>query len=275
MQSKPTIITVAITGSVPMKSDNPAVPITVNEQIESTQESYESGASIVHIHVRDENGKPSSNVETFAEVIEGIKKFCPGMVIQTSTGGRGRDHRERGSSLCLKPDMASLATGSVNFPNIIYENAPELIRELASKMKSQRIKPEIEVFDLSMIYRAAELVEAGLIDAPIHAQFIFGIKNGLPPREEVLNFFISELLSFIPGSTWTASGIGRYQELMIDYSISKGGHARTGLEDNIRLNRETLAPSNAALVRIAAQISEKYERPIASVKEARSILNLD
>ncbi|MCG8559843.1 MAG: 3-keto-5-aminohexanoate cleavage protein, partial [Hyphomicrobiales bacterium] len=147
--AEPCIITAAITGSQPKKTDNPAVPVTPPEQIESTQEAYEAGAALVHIHVRDENEDPSSDPDLYHQVQEGVEKHCPGMIIQFSTGGRGRDQSQRGAMLHHRPDMASLATGSVNFPKGIYENPPELVTGLASSMLDNDVKPEIEVFDLA------------------------------------------------------------------------------------------------------------------------------
>ncbi|MGN6669630.1 MAG: 3-keto-5-aminohexanoate cleavage protein, partial [Trinickia sp.] len=159
----PVIITIAITGALPRKKDNPAVPVTPSEQIESTHEAFEAGASLVHIHVRNADETPSSHPDLYAQVQEGIRKHCPGMIVQFSTGGRGRDQATRGAMLHLKPDMASLATGSVNFPTGIYENPPDFVEGLARTMLENGIKPEIEVFDLAMLYSAAKLAKAGLI----------------------------------------------------------------------------------------------------------------
>ncbi|MGE5090363.1 MAG: 3-keto-5-aminohexanoate cleavage protein, partial [Candidatus Levyibacteriota bacterium] len=152
--STPCIITVAITGSVPRKKDNPAVPISVEEQIESTHEAFEAGAALVHLHVRNDDESPTSNPERFGKVLEGIRAHCPGMITQISTGGRSGAGRERGAMLSLSPDMASLATGSVNFPARVYDNAPDLVDWLAAEMLRFRIKPEVEAFDLSMIFQA-------------------------------------------------------------------------------------------------------------------------
>ena len=165
--SKPVIITTAITGSQPKKKDSPAVPVTPAEQIESTHEAFEAGSALVHIHVRDKNEDSSSDPELFAQVQEGILKHCPGMIIQFSTGGRGREADQRGSMLYLKPDMASLSTGSVNFPTIIYENPPQLIDQLAASMHQFGVKPEIEVFDAAMLYTAIKMAEKGSIPAPM------------------------------------------------------------------------------------------------------------
>ena len=187
--TQPTIITCAITGALPRKAQTPAVPVTPAEQIESTHEAYESGAALVHIHVRNKDESPSSDPELFALVQDGVKKHCPGMIIQFSTGGRGRSQNERGRALNLKPDMASLATGSVNFPKQIYENPPDLVEDLARTMLENNVKPEIEVFDLAMLYNAHDLAERGLIKKPLHVQFVMGIPNALPARRKVWNFW--------------------------------------------------------------------------------------
>jgi uncharacterized protein (DUF849 family) len=272
--TEPCIITVAITGSVPRKEDTPAVPVTVSEQIESTQEAFEAGATIVHVHVRDEQQRPSSDAEKFAAFQEGVRKHCPGMIVQFSTGGRGRAAEERGSMLHHRPDMASLATGSVNFPNMIYENHPELVRELAERMLEYDIKPEIEIFDLAMLYTAARMAGEGLLKSPMHVQFVFGLKNALPPRREILEFELAELKKLMPDATWTAAGIGRSQLELNRWALEMGGHCRTGLEDNIRFDKSRLAASNAELVARVAGLCGEYGRHPASVKEAREILSM-
>jgi 3-keto-5-aminohexanoate cleavage enzyme len=272
--TKPCIITVAITGSVPRKEDTPAVPVTVSEQIESTHEAFEAGATIVHVHVRDEQQRPSSDPDKFAAFQEGVRKHCPGMIVQFSTGGRGRAAEERGSMLHHRPDMASLATGSVNFPNMIYENHPELVDELAARMLEYDIKPEIEIFDLAMLYTAARMVGDGQLKAPLHVQFVFGLKNALPPRREILEFEVAQLKALLPDATWTAAGIGRSQLEMNHWALELGGHCRTGLEDNIRYDKSRLAASNAELVARVAGLCADYNRHPASVEEARRILSL-
>jgi hypothetical protein len=171
---QPVVIAVAITGSVPRKKDNPALPVTPAEQIESTHAAYEKGASLVHIHVRNDDETPSSDPARFQAVQQGIAKHCPGMIIQFSTGGRGRDQAARGSSLYLRPDMASLSTGSVNFPTIVYENSAALVTDLATKMKEGGIRPEIEIFDLSHLHGARRLVDEGLMDDRPHERHLDG-----------------------------------------------------------------------------------------------------
>ena len=270
----PCIITVAITGSVPKKIDNPTIPITVSEQIESTRMCYDAGASLVHLHVRNEDESPSSDVNKFKELLAGIKESCPNMIIQFSTGGRGRSHEERGQMLYLKPDMASLATGSVNFPTSIYENPPSLINDLAHSMLNNSIKPEIEIFDLAMLYNAIEMVKDGLLLEPLHVQFVFGIRNALPAKKNILEFQINELKKFLPQSTWTAAGLGKSQLIVNEWSLELGGHCRTGLEDNIKYDKTRLANGNEELVERLALLSNKFNRPVATPLEARKILGL-
>ncbi|MGY2490806.1 3-keto-5-aminohexanoate cleavage protein [Cupriavidus sp. CP313] len=272
---EPCIISVAITGSVPRKKDNPAVPISVAEQIESTHASYEAGATLVHLHVRDELENSSSDPTRFAALQEGIRKHCPGMIVQFSTGGRGREASQRGAMLHLRPDMASLATGSVNFPTSVYENPPDFVRTLATTMREFHVKPEIEIFDLAMLYNTAELVKEGLIAAPPHVQFVFGIRNALPARREILAFQVEQLQTLLPGATWTAAGIGRHQLEVNHWTLELGGHCRTGLEDNIRWDQDTLAASNAQLVGRVAQLCEQYGRAVATPAQARALLGLN
>jgi 3-keto-5-aminohexanoate cleavage enzyme len=274
MTTTPCIITVAITGSLPKKADNPAVPITVQEQIESTHEAFEAGASLVHLHVRNDDGSPSSSPERFAQVMQGIRQHCPGMIIQFSTGGRSGAGRERGAHLELRPDMASLATGSVNFPNRVYENAPDLVEWLAQQMRTYGIKPEVEAFDLSMLMQAARMEREQTIQGPLHVQFVMGIKNAMPVDREVFEFYVHTLKRLSPQATWTGAGIGRDQMTLARWSLELGGHCRTGLEDNVRLDRDTLAPSNAALVKAVRTLCEESQRPVATAEQARVLLGL-
>ena len=272
--SKPCIICVAITGSVPRKEDNPAVPITVDEQVESTQAAFEAGATICHAHVRNDDQTTSSDPEKFARLKEGLEKHCPGMIIQFSTGGRSGAGTERGGMLPLRPDMASLTVGSNNFPTRVYENPPDLVDWLASEMITYNIKPEIEAFDLSHIFQAAKMQEDGRLKGPAYVQFVMGVKNAMPVDREVFDFYLHTMKRLLPDSEWCAAGIARHQIEVNEWCVAAGGHARTGLEDNIRMNRDTLAPSNAALVERVVELCEQYERPVATTAEARAILGL-
>jgi 3-keto-5-aminohexanoate cleavage enzyme len=273
--SSPAIIAVAITGSVPRKSDNPAVPISVIEQIESTHEAFEAGAALVHIHVRNDDETPSSDPGRFAAVQAGVRRHCPNMVIQFSTGGRGRDQAARGSALFHQPDMASLSTGSVNFPTIVYENPASFVTELAVTMKDTAVRPEIEIFDLSHLHGARRLVEAGLIDDAPHVQFVMGVKNAMPAEQHLLDILLGELRRILPRATWTAAGIGRHQTEVMQWALTRDANGvRTGLEDNIRVARHRLASSNAELVTIAGDILNAHGRRPATPTEARAMLGL-
>ena len=272
--NQPVVIAVAITGSVPRKKDTPAVPVIPSEQIESTHQAFEAGASLVHIHVRNADESSGSDPDKFAEVQAGVRKHCPGMIVQFSTGGRGREASERGAMLHLKPDMASLATGSVNFPTNIYENAPDFVESLARAMLENGIKPEIEVFDLAMLYNAANLVKKGLLLDPPHVQFVMGIPNAMPARRTIFDFLRSELAAVLPNATWVAAGVGRFQWEVNQWCLEAGGHCRTGLEDNLRVTPDRLAASNAELVKKIAENCERFGRRPATPAEARAILGL-
>ena len=272
--SKPCIICVAITGSVPKKKDNPNVPISISEQVESTHEAFEAGATICHAHVRNEDETPTSDPEKFSLLKDGISKHCPGMIIQFSTGGRSGSGKERGGMLPLKPDMASLSVGSNNFPTRVYENSPELILWLAEQMRIHKIMPEVEAFDLSHIINAIDMHSKGLLFGDLYVQFVMGIKNAMPADKTIFNFYVELMQKRAPKSEWCGAGIGANQILVNEWSIQAGGHTRVGMEDNVRLDKNTLAPSNAALVNRAVELCEKYNRPVATSQEARSLLGL-
>jgi len=271
---KPCILCVAITGSLPTKADNPAVPISLQEQIESTQSAFEAGATIAHCHVRNKDQTPSSDPEKFAALLEGLKEHCPGMVIQFSTGGRSGAGTERGGMLPLAPDMASLSVGSNNFPTRVYENPPDLVNWLASEMNKYRVTPEVEAFDLSHILTAIRMYNRNELYGKLYVQFVMGVKNAMPADKEVFDLYVKFMNERAPEAEWCAAGIGANQIIVNEWAIAAGGHTRAGLEDNVRLDKNTLAPSNAALIQRAAEICEKYERPVATWRQTREILNL-
>ncbi len=244
--SDPCIVTVAITGLRRARRIIRLGLISVAEQVESTHQAFEAGASVVHIHVRNDDQSSSSDPDRFAAVQRGVREHCPGMIVQFSTGGRGRDPRQRGL-LHLKPDMASLSTGSVNFPSIIYENHPVWSR-LAARMKENGIRPEIEIFDLSHLHAARRLADLGLIDGAPHVQFVLGVQNAMPAEERLLDIMLGEA-RFL--STLHMDGGGyrpRNQPIVMRWALARGaGGVRTGLEDNIRLSKHRLA-GNADLL---------------------------
>jgi 3-keto-5-aminohexanoate cleavage enzyme len=271
----PVVIAVAITGSVPRKKDNPAVPATPGEQIESAHAAFEAGATLCHIHVRNPDESPSSDPALFRAVQEGIQKHCPGMIVQFSTGGRGRDPASRGNALDLRPDMASLSTGSVNFPTIVYENSAALVTDLATRMQANEVRPEIELFDLSHIHGARRLIDAGLMSDRPHVQVVMGVKNALPAEEHLLDLMLGEIRQALPNATWTAAGIGTSQARVMDWVLARGGDGvRTGLEDNIRITKDQLASSNAELVELAVAAAARRHRRPATPAEARQALGL-
>jgi len=271
----PIVVAVAITGSVPRKKDNPAVPVTPAEQVESTHAAFEAGASLVHIHVRNQDESSSSDPALFAQVQAGIRKHCPGMIVQFSTGGRGRDPAARGNALELRPDMASLSTGSVNFPTIVYENGAALVTDLATRMQAFGVLPEIELFDLSHIHGARRLIDAGLMNERPHVQVVMGVKNALPAEAHLLDLMLGEIRRVLPKATWTAAGIGVNQARVLDWVLERGGDGvRTGLEDNIRVSRDRLAASNAELVSLACEAVARHGRRPATPTEARALLGL-
>ena len=271
---KPCILCCAITGSVPTKAANPAVPISISEQIESSHAAVEAGASIIHAHVRNVDETPSSDPNKFAELQEGLKKHCPDVIIQFSTGGRSGAGHERGGMLSLRPDMASLSVGSNNFPTRVYENPPQLVSWLAAEMVKYEVMPEIEAFDLSHILKAIEMEQAGLIHNRLYIQFVLGVKNAMPADKTVFDFYVKMMADRAPNAPWCAAGIGPNQIVVNEWAIAAGGHTRAGLEDNVRLDRKKLAPSNAALIARAADVCARYERPVATPIEARALLGL-
>jgi uncharacterized protein (DUF849 family) len=270
----PCIITVAITGSVPRKENNPAVPITVTEQVESAHEAYEAGAAMVHVHVRNDDQSTTSDPGKIAEFKERIRRHCPDIIRQFSTGGRSGVGSERGGMLHLEPEMASLSTGSVNFPTRVYENPPDLIVELADKMNLYGVKPEIEVFDLAMLYNAIDYARQGLLKVPLHVQFVLGVKHALPAERDILEFEVGKLKTMMPEATWVAAGIGRYQLEVNRWCLEMGGHCRTGLEDNVRWDKTRLARSNGELVARVRDLCAEYDREVATPSVARQILGL-
>jgi len=271
----PCIICVAITGSLPTKANNPAVPISITEQVESTHAAFEAGATICHAHVRNADETPSSDPDKFAALQEGLAKHCPGMIMQMSTGGRSGAGQARGGMLPLRPDMASLSVGSNNFPTRVYENPPDLVDWLASEMLTYDVKPEIEAFDLSHIFQAAKMQSDGRLAGTPYVQFVMGVKNAMPADRDVFDYYVQTVKRFFgDDAPWCAAGIGPNQITLNDWSVAAGGHARTGLEDNVRLDKSTLAPSNAALVARVVDICDSYERPVATWQQAREMLGL-
>lgn len=265
------IITAAITGAETTKEMNPALPCTPEEQAQAAFECWEAGASVVHLHVRDASGKPSQSLELFEKVSKLIRNRCD-LILQYSTGGAvGTPVSERIAPLALKPEMASLNAGSINFGDEVFENLPKDILALAAEMKRLNIKPEIEVYDLGMLEYGVTLVKSGVVQAPAHFQFVLGTKHGLSGAPE--NMF--HLRSKLPeGSTFAVAGVGRNQLQVAPLAIVSGGHVRVGFEDNVYFAKGVLAKNNAQLVKRVAELSALLQREVASPAEARKILGI-
>lgn len=269
---KKLIITAALVGSLPTKSQTQYVPITPEEIALDAKACYDAGASVVHIHARDNQEKSTHDLAIFSEINSRIKAICPEIIVQISTGGRaGLGYESRSKGLALNPESASLTTGSVNFPTSVYENSPELVYKLAKDMKERNILPELEIFDASMIPPAIEMYEKGLLNAPLYFNFVMGMKNIQPATIGQLNL----LLSMLPeNSNWSISGVGRTQLWTTYMGICMGGNVRVGLEDNIYLHKGQLA-SNAQFVERVVRLSKEYGRDIATPDEAREILEIN
>jgi len=265
------IITVALTGAETTKNQNPNLPVTPKEIAKAAYEAEQAGASIIHLHVRDKNGKPTQSVEIFKETIALIRERC-NAIIQVSTGGAiGMTPEERIAPVYLKTEMASLTTGSVNFGEGVFLNPPDYIEYFARVMMENNIKPEIEVFEAGMIKNAVKLVEKGLLSKPLHFDFVMGVPGGIPGEPKDLLYLID---SIPPGSTWSVAGIGRYELTLGVMAIILGGHVRVGFEDNIYYKKGVLAESNAQLVERIVRIAKEFDREVATPDEARSILGI-
>jgi 3-keto-5-aminohexanoate cleavage enzyme len=265
------IITVAVCGAEVGKKDNPNLPISLEEIAEDVYNSYLAGASMVHLHVRDKEGNPTQDVATFKRTIELIKSRCD-IIVQISTGGAvGMTAEERSAPLNLRPEMASLTCGTVNFGSVVFWNPPDLIESFALKMKELEIKPEIEVFEAGMINNALQLVKKGIVPPPLHFDFVMGVPGGITGNVRDLVYLVE---SIPPESTWSVAGIGRYELSLSVAAIIMGGHVRVGFEDNIFYSKGTLAASNAQLVERVSRLAHELGREVASPNEARKILNL-
>lgn len=266
------IITAAVCGAEGTKADNPNLPISETELVNEAYRAYKAGASIIHLHVRDEEGNPTQDKAVFASAINLIKEKCPDVIIQPSTGGAvGMGKEERKQPLELDVEMASLTTGTVNFGDGVFHNPPEYIEYFARIMKENKIKPEIEVFEVGMINNALRLMRNGLIDNPLHFDFVMGVPGGIPGTIKNL-VHLSE--SIPADATWTVAGIGRTELPLAAAAITMGGHVRVGFEDNSYYRYRELASSNSQLVERIVRLANELGREVATPNEARKILKI-
>ncbi|WP_425446200.1 3-keto-5-aminohexanoate cleavage protein [Dethiothermospora halolimnae] len=265
------IITAALTGAEVTREQQPNLPLSPEEIAEAAYEAYKAGASIVHVHARDKDGNPTQDYEVYKEIKEKIEEKCP-VIFQPSTGGATwHTPEERLQPVKLSPEMATLSCGTCNFGPDVFMNSQEYIDEFATEMKTMGVKPEIEVFERGMINNAKRLVKKGLVDAPIHFDFVMGVPGAITGEIRDLLYMVE---SIPEGSTWTVAGIGRYELPLATTAIMLGGHVRVGFEDNIYYKKGELAKSNAQLVERISRLAEELGREVATPEEARKILGI-
>lgn len=274
---EPLIITTAITGAETTKKDQPALPVTPDEQAISSKKCFDAGSSVIHLHVREDDGTPSQRLERFEESITKIRTAVPDALIQMSTGGAvGVPFEERMAPLKLKPDMATLNAGTLNFGDEVFINSPKDIVRLAEYFKEVGVAPEIEVYESGMIDYVAKLVKKGIIThTPLHVQFVLGVPGGMSGEPKNVLYMARHLKDLIPTATWGVAGIGKYQLPCAMMAMVMGGHIRVGFEDNIYYHRRVLAESNAQLVERIVRIANENGRKVATPQEAKKILGLD
>jgi uncharacterized protein (DUF849 family) len=271
------IINSALTGMVPTKKDTPYVPINVEEIIKDAQLCCSAGASIVHLHARDEEGKPTYKKEIYAEMIQGIRETCPDLIICVTTSGRAHNSFEKRSQVLglkddLKPDMASLTLGSLNFPNEASINTPDMIEQLAFKMKKNGIVPEVEIFEMGMINTAKVLIKKGILKKPFYFNLLLGSIYSVPATLFDLTHMVTSLP---PNVHWGAAGIGKFQLNMNLASILMGGNVRVGLEDNIYYDNEKKKfATNEMLVQRIVRLAKEVGRDVATPQETREYLKI-
>ncbi len=267
------IITAAICGAEVTKEHNPAVPYTIEECVREATLAYNAGASIIHLHVRHDDGTPTQDKERFRVVIEAIKKEIPDAIIQPSTGGAvGMSNDERLQPTELLPEMATLDCGTLNFGgDDIFTNTENTIKYFGQRMIELGIKPELEVFDKSMIDMALRLHKKGFIQSPMHFDLVMGVNGGIAGD---LRDFVFMRHSLPAEAPYTVAGIGRYEFPLAMAAIIDGGHVRVGLEDNTYVSKGVLAKSNGELVEKIVRMAKELGREIANPTEARKILGL-
>jgi 3-keto-5-aminohexanoate cleavage enzyme len=265
------IITVALVGAEITKEQQPNLPVTPDEIADEAFRCYEAGASIIHLHVRFDDGTPTQDRSRYQETIAKIKERCD-VIVQVSTGGAvGMTAEERLQPVSLSPEMATLTCGTVNFGNDVFWNSPAHLERFAAELKRYGVRPEFEIFEAGMIANAMQLAKKDLVEPPYHFDFVLGVPGAMPANAKNLQLLIDSLPA---GATWSVAGIGRHQLPMATLAIVLGGHVRVGFEDNIYYRKGELASSNAELVERVVRIARELDRPIATPDEARRILGI-
>jgi uncharacterized protein (DUF849 family) len=267
------VLTVATTGAWPTKENTPYIPLTPEEIADEVHKCYQAGASVAHIHVRDKDGKPSMNAERFRQTVGLIRERCDIVINLTTSGDLDATDEDRMQHFMeLKPELASFDAGTMNWGHsTIFQNHPLFLEKLGKRMKEYGVKPEIEVFDTGMFYNAQHYIKQGILDEPVHYQFVLGAPGGMAATVDNLLY----LKNLLPESaTWSAFGIGK-MHLSIQYAtLALGGHTRVGMEDNIYYSRGVLAKSNVEFVERTVRLANELGREIASPNEARNLLKL-
>lgn len=269
--SAPLIITAAINGAETMRDQNPNVPYTPDEMAEEAQRCRLAGASMVHVHGRRDDGTPTQDRETFGRILAAIRDKTD-VLVQFSTGGAvGMSVKERIEALDLKPDMATLTTGTVNFGDDVFMNSWPTVKEIAGRLQELGIRAEVEVFDTGMVDAAIRLAREGLLELPAHFDFVLGVPGGMGARPENLDFLVSMLPE---GSTWSVAGVGRHELPLAYKAIEMGGHVRVGLEDNVYIEKGVLAEGSWQLVEAVSRRAFEVGRPTATPDIARKTLRI-
>jgi len=267
------IITCAISGAEVLKEHNPHVPYTIEEMVREAKEAYDAGASIIHLHAREDDGTPTQSKKRYEAIIEAIKKVIPEVIIQPSTGGAvGMSREERMQPTLLPIEMATLDCGTLNFGgDEIFINTENDIKAFAMAMHERNIYPELECFEKGHIDMVLRLHKKGFIHAPLHFSFVLGVNGGMSGEARDF-YFLKE--SIPQDATYSVAGIGRYEFSLAELAIKEGGHVRVGLEDNIYLEKGVLAKGNKDLVKKVVDLAKHYNRDIATPSEARKILKM-
>jgi len=277
----PVIITCAITGAETTRERQPHLPITPAEQAAASEACIQAGCSIIHLHVREDDGKPSQRPERFQEAITAIRTRSPSAIIQISTGGAvGESIENRARPLALKPEMASLNLGTMNFGDDVFFNHPRDIVGLAQRMQQENVMPELEVYEAGMLETAYRYLKQGILRNPMHVQFVLGVPGGMSGEIENLVHLVKllEKLSSQAGQPmphWGVAGVGRYQLPLATHAILMGGHVRVGFEDNIFYRKGEVASSNAQLVERVVRLAGELGRPVATPEQTRKLLRLN
>ena len=272
VRETPLIITAALVGAETMRDQTPYVPYTPEEIAQEAARCAAQGAHVMHVHGRQDDGTPTQSKAVFERILGGIRQRCE-TIVQFSTGGAvGMGVEERIEGLELRPEMATLTTGSVNFGEGIFENSMPTIRTIARRLKEHGIRPEVEVFEVGMLETAWRLVKEGLLEASFHVDFVLGVPGAMGASVRGLEFLVESLPP--SGVTWCVAGVGRHELPMAREAIRRGGHVRVGLEDNVYLSKGVLAKGSWELVQAVVEMAKEEGRPLATMAQARDILRL-